>query len=63
MAVPHGRSDKRVTKEVMVELARPDDPRLKETAMAQNKSLFRENTEIGRVRSSGANTDMYAVRR
>ncbi len=38
MAVPHGRSDKRVTKEVMVELARPDDPRLKETAIAQNVS-------------------------
>lgn len=38
MAVPHGRSDKRVTKEVTVELVRPDDPRLKETAIAQNVS-------------------------
>jgi hypothetical protein len=38
MAVPHRRSDKRVTKEVMVQLARPDDPHRKETAMAQNVS-------------------------
>jgi hypothetical protein len=38
MAVPHGRSDKRVTKEVMVELARLDDPHVKETAIAQNVS-------------------------
>jgi hypothetical protein len=36
--MPTGRSDIRITKEVAVELARPDDPQLKETAMAQNVS-------------------------
>ncbi len=36
--MPTGRSDRRITKEVAVELARPDDPQLKETAMAQNVS-------------------------
>jgi len=37
--MPTGRSDRRITKEVAVELARPDDPRLKETAIAQNVSV------------------------
>jgi len=36
--MPTGRSDRRITKEVAVELARPDDPQLKETAIAQNVS-------------------------
>jgi hypothetical protein len=36
--MPSGRSDRRITKEVAVELARADDPQLKETAMAQNVS-------------------------
>jgi hypothetical protein len=36
--MPTGRSDRRITKEVEVELARPDDPQLKETSMAQNVS-------------------------
>ena len=36
--MPTGRSDRRITKEVAVELARPDDPQLKDTAMAQNVS-------------------------
>jgi hypothetical protein len=38
MTAPNGRSDRRITKEVAVELARPDDPQLKETAIAQNVS-------------------------
>jgi len=36
--MPTGRSDRRITKEVAVELARPDNPQLKETSMAQNVS-------------------------
>ena len=38
MAMPTGRSDKRITKEGAVELARPDASQLKETAIAQNVS-------------------------
>jgi PilZ domain-containing protein len=38
MAMPTCRSDKRITKEVEVELARPNASQLKETAMAQNVS-------------------------
>jgi len=38
MAVPTGRSDKRIAKEVAVELARLDHLRLKETAITQNVS-------------------------
>ena len=38
MAVPIGRSDRRVKKEAVLELARADDPQLKETAIAQNVS-------------------------
>jgi hypothetical protein len=38
MAVPTGRSDKRIAKEVTVELARPDHLQLKETAITQNVS-------------------------
>jgi len=38
MAAPIGRSDRRVKKEAVLELARADDPRLKETAIAQNVS-------------------------
>jgi len=38
MAMPTGRSDKRITKEVAVELARPDAPQLREMAIAQNVS-------------------------
>ena len=38
MAVPTGRSDKRIAKEVAVELARPDHLQLKETAITQNVS-------------------------
>ncbi len=36
--MPTGRSDRRITKEVAVELSHLDDPRLKETAIAQNVS-------------------------
>jgi hypothetical protein len=36
MAMPTGRSDKRITKEMAVELVRPDASQFKETAMAQN---------------------------
>jgi hypothetical protein len=38
MAVPTGRSDKRIAKEVAVELARLDHLQLKETATTQNVS-------------------------
>ncbi len=38
MAMPVGRSEKRITKKIMVELARPDAPQLKETAITQNLS-------------------------
>ena len=38
MAVPTGRSDKRIAKEVAVELARVDHLQLKETATTQNVS-------------------------
>ena len=38
MAMPTGRSNKRVTKEVAVELVRLDASQFKETAMAQNVS-------------------------
>jgi hypothetical protein len=38
MAAPVGRSEKRITKKIMVELARPDAPQLKETAITQNLS-------------------------
>jgi len=39
MAVPIGRSDKRIAKEVAVELARLDHLQLKETAITQNVSV------------------------
>ncbi len=38
MAVPTGRCDKRIAKEVAVELARLDHLQLKETAITQNVS-------------------------
>jgi len=38
MAMPTGRSDRRITKEVAMELARPDAPQLREMAIAQNVS-------------------------
>jgi hypothetical protein len=38
MAVPTGRSDTRIAKEVAVELARPDASQLRVTAIAQNVS-------------------------
>jgi PilZ domain-containing protein len=38
MAMPTDRSDKRITKEVAVELVRPDASQFKETAIAQNVS-------------------------
>ena len=38
MTAPNGRSDRRITKEVAVELARPDAWQLRETAIAQNVS-------------------------
>src|SRR5882762_4693180 len=38
MAAPIGRSDRRVKKEAVLELARADDPQLKETPIAQNVS-------------------------
>jgi len=38
MAAPVGRSEKRITKMITVELARPDTPQLKETAITQNLS-------------------------
>jgi hypothetical protein len=39
MVMPTGRSEKRITKEVAVELARPDASQLKERAIAQNVSV------------------------
>jgi len=36
--MPTGRSDKRITKEVAVELARPDASQLREATTAQNMS-------------------------
>ena len=38
MSLPTGRSDRRIPKEVAVELARPDASQVKETAIAQNVS-------------------------
>jgi hypothetical protein len=38
MAMPTGRSDRRITKEVAMELARPDASQLREMAIAQNVS-------------------------
>ncbi|MCU1316635.1 MAG: hypothetical protein JWN63_1957 [Candidatus Acidoferrum typicum] len=38
MSLPTGRSDRRITKEVAVELARPDASQLSEMAIAQNVS-------------------------
>ena len=38
MKVPNGRSDRRITKEAVVELARPDASQLREMAIAQNVS-------------------------
>jgi hypothetical protein len=38
MFVPTGRTQRRIAKELVVELARPDPPRLEETATTQNVS-------------------------
>ena len=38
MTAPNGRSDRRITKEAVVELARPDASQLREMAIAQNVS-------------------------
>jgi PilZ domain-containing protein len=38
MSLPTGRSDRRISKEVAVELARPDASQRRETAIAQNVS-------------------------
>ena len=38
MTAPNGRSDRRITKEVAVELAPPDASQLREMAIAQNVS-------------------------
>ena len=38
MSLPTGRSDRRIPKEVAVELARPDASQLRETAIAENVS-------------------------
>ncbi len=38
MTAPNGRFDRRITKEVAVELARPDASQLREMAIAQNVS-------------------------
>jgi hypothetical protein len=38
MTVPNGRSDRRITKEAVVELARPYGSQLREMAIAQNVS-------------------------
>ena len=38
MTAPNGRSDRRITKEVAVELARPDASQFREMAIAQNVS-------------------------
>ena len=38
MALPSGRCDKRIRKEVVVELVRPDAPEPKEVALVQNVS-------------------------
>ena len=39
MAAPIGRSDRRIKKEAVLELARADDPQLKVTVNAQNVSV------------------------
>ena len=38
MTAPNGRSDRRITKQVAVELARPDASQLRKMAIAQNVS-------------------------
>ena len=38
MTAPNGRSDRRITKEAVVELAHPDASQLREMAIAQNVS-------------------------
>src|SRR5437899_12155876 len=38
MTAPNGRSDRRITKEAVVELAHPDASQLREVAVAQNVS-------------------------
>ena len=49
MAVPTGRSDKRIPKEVMVELVLPDASQLKEAAIAQNVSARWMRVTTGHV--------------
>src|SRR5205809_5196212 len=49
MAVPTGRSDKRIPKEVMVELVLPDASQLKEAAIAQNVSARGMRVTTGHV--------------
>jgi len=49
MAVPTGRSDKRIPKEVMVELVLPDASQVNEAAIAQNVSARGMRVTTGHV--------------
>jgi hypothetical protein len=70
MALQAGRSDRRIKQEAAVELVRPDDPRLKETAIVQNKSARGMRVETKRawlqgdrvlLGDSGSRTDARVV--
>jgi hypothetical protein len=53
MALQAGRSDKRIRQEAAVELVRSDDPRLKETAIVQNRSARGMRVETRRAWREG----------
>ena len=70
MALQAGRSDKRIMQEAAVELVRSDDPRLKETAIVQNRSARGMRVETRRawrqgdrvvLVDSGTHTDVRVV--
>jgi hypothetical protein len=70
MALQAGRSDKRIRQEAAVELARSDDPRLKETAIVKNRSARGMRVETTRawpqgdrvlLADSGLSTDARVV--
>ena len=49
MRAPNGRSHRRITKEAVVELARPDASQLREMAIAQNVSARGMRVTTGHV--------------
>ena len=53
MAVHAGRSEKRIKQQAAVELVRSDDPRLKETAIVQNRSAQGMRVETQRAWRQG----------